>query len=334
MKRILLVGLLLLSLILCLNSLALAFFWGDDHDFEGMTAFEKGNFDEAIRIFTKDIESGKLSQSTLAMEYLHRGMAWNGKGDYDKAIADFTKAIEIEPKDLLAYWSRGVAWNGKGDYDKAIADFTKAIEIDPKFVLNYSSRAEAWEQKGNYDKAIADYTKLITIAPKDVLAYFRRGSVWLAKRDYGKAVADYTKTIEINPKVVEAYILRGASWEAKGDYDKAIADFTKAIEIDPKAVEAYNGLAWLLATCRNDRYRDGKRAVALAEKAVKLEEAANRLDTLAAAYAEAGRFQEAIKTQERAITRIKQSESWAGSLLPEYEKHLLSYKAGKSWREK
>ena len=229
-----------------------------------------------------------------------------------------------------------IAFNER-DYDKAISLFTKAImsgeltREDLRFA--YEGRGQAWAEKGDNDRAIADYTKAIVIDPKDAGAYYSRGNAWYNKSDYDKAIADYTKTIEINPKVVEVYILRGASWDAKGDYDKAIADFTKAIEINPKAVEAYNGLAWLLATCRNDRYRDGKRAIALAEKAVKLEETANRLDTLAAAYAEAGRFQEAVKTEERAITRIKQSEGWVETL-PEYEKHLSSYKAGKPWREK
>jgi tetratricopeptide (TPR) repeat protein len=87
-----------------------------------------------------------------------------------------------------------------------------------------------------------------------------------------------------------------------------------------------------MATCPDGRYRDGKRAVELAEKAVALRDDANFLDTLAAAYAEAGRFQEAIKTQERAITKLKQEGETKD--LPEFEKHLSSYKAGKPWREK
>lgn len=87
-----------------------------------------------------------------------------------------------------------------------------------------------------------------------------------------------------------------------------------------------------MATCPEGKYRDGKRAVELAEKAVKLEETPNRLNTLAAAYAEAGRFKDAIKTQEIAITKLKQEG--ATEYLPAYEEPLSSYKAGKPWREK
>jgi tetratricopeptide (TPR) repeat protein len=87
-----------------------------------------------------------------------------------------------------------------------------------------------------------------------------------------------------------------------------------------------------MATCPESRYRDGKRAVELAEKAVVLRDDANFLDTLAAAYAEAGRFQDAIKTEEKAIAKLKKEGNTKN--IPAFEEHLSSYKAGKPWREK
>jgi tetratricopeptide (TPR) repeat protein len=196
----------------------------------------------------------------------------------------------------------GIAAANEGNYDKAIRLYTIAIESGELSQENlsktYNNRGLAWEKKGNYDKAIADYTK----------------------------------ATEIDPRYTKAYGNRGVAWEKKGNYDKAIADYTKAIEIDSRYGSAYNSLAWVMATCPEGRYRDGKRAVALAEKSVALEDDVNALDTLAAAYAEAGRFQEAIKTQEKAITKLKQEGGTEA--LPEFEKHLSSYKAGKPWREK
>jgi len=226
-------------------------------------------------------------------------------GNCDEAIRLYTKAIvsgELSRVQLReAYCDRGYTWwLGKGDYDKAIADYTKAIEIDPKYA--------------------------------DV--YYDRGDVWYDKGDYDKAIADYTKAIEINPKLIPAYKHLGDAWREKGYYDKAIASYTKAIEIDPnpKYAAAYDSLAWLMATCPIDKYRDGRRAVDLAEKALKSRETAARLDILAAAYAEVGRFQEAINTQERAIAKLKKDGNTKA--IAEWEKHLASYKAGKPWREK
>lgn len=187
------------------------------------------------------------------------------------------------------------------------------------------------------DKAIRLFTKAIEsgeLSRDDLIkVYFNRGLAWQnGKGEDDKAIVDFNKVIELNPRHARAYYNRGCIWSVKGDYAKAIADYSKAIELDPKDASAYNILASLMATCPDGRYRDGKRAVTLAEKALKLEESPVTLNVLAAAYAEAGRFQEAIKTQERAITKYKQVG--LKTYLPEYEQRLSSYKAGKPWREK
>jgi len=67
-----------------------------------------GNYDEAIALFTKAIESGEFSRDDLKEAYYLRGFDWFWKRDYDKAIADYTKAIEIDPKYPIAY--NKLAW--------------------------------------------------------------------------------------------------------------------------------------------------------------------------------------------------------------------------------
>ena len=85
---------------------------------------------------------------------------------------------------------------------------------------------------------------------------------------------------------------RGYEYDNKGEHDRAIADFDQAIQLKPDDAAAYNSLARLLATTPDARLRDGPRAVRLAEKAVSLRDDAWNRDTLAVAYAEAGRFDE------------------------------------------
>jgi tetratricopeptide (TPR) repeat protein len=174
----------------------------------GIAAATGGNYDEAIRLYTKAIASGKLSGENLSKVYDNRGDAWVKKGDDDKAIADYTKALEIEPnqRNAVSYHSHGMSWFAKGDDDKAIAYFTTVIEMGPKQTETYYGDIRA-------------------------KAYYSRGSVWYHKVNYDKAIADYTKAIEINPQYDDAYYSRGIAWDGKGDYDKAAADYTKAAEI-------------------------------------------------------------------------------------------------------
>lgn len=228
----------------------------------------------------------------------------------------------------------GVAAVKAGEYEEAISFFTKAIESgelsQEDLSAAYDNRGNAWFKKGEYDNAIADYTQAIEIVQDIILTSVNR--VRLLKSSDRRIMAYSIKILEIGNEQANIYYNRGVAWENKGDNDRAIADYTSAFDRNTKHVSACNSLAWLMATCPDDRYRDGKQAVEFAKKAVKLEKAAFTLDTLAAAYAEAGRFQDAIKTQEKAIAKLKKEETTKA--IPEYEEHLASYEAGKPWREK
>ncbi len=84
-------------------------------------------------------------------------------------------------------------------------------------------------------------------------------------------------------------------------YDRAAADFGSAARLEPDHARAHNSLAWLLATAPRTPLRNGARAIESASRAISLRDIAEYRDTLAAAYAEAGRFADAVREQERAI---------------------------------
>ena len=128
-----------------------------------------------------------------------------------------------------------------------------------------------------------------------------------------------------------AYSNRGIYNRRNGSYARAIEDGNKAIELGPDYAPAYNSLAWLFATSPDAVFRNGKRAVELAERALELDRNAHNLDALSAAYAEAGKFQEAIRTQLQAIELAKKEGDESSTT--NYEKHLERYNSRKPWRE-
>ncbi len=93
---------------------------------------------------------------------------------------------------------------------------------------------------------------------------------------------------------------------------------------------AYNGLAWLLSTAPDAGARNGARAVELALRAVSLRDIANNPDTLAAAYAEAGRFADAVREQERAIEAARREGI---TDLTDWRDRLRLYRQGRAYRE-
>jgi tetratricopeptide (TPR) repeat protein len=306
--------------------------YSDAYYNRGLSYYDKGLYDRALEDFTKTLELDPIS----ADAYYHRGLTYYAKGLYDRALEDFTKTLELEPISEV-YKIRGDVYEKKGQYDKAITDYNKALELDPILAVAYNNRGNVYWSKGQYDKAIEDYNKALELDPILAVAYFNRANVYANKGQYDKAIADYTKALELRPGYVDDYFKRGNAYYNKGQHDKAIADFTKALELRPSSVGAHNSLSWLLATCPNAELRDGNRAVKLARKVLELTQGREGylyLDTLAAALAESGEFENAVKVQQQAISLLKEKGgSYLEHYLEDYLKRLKSYKAGKPWRE-
>ncbi len=162
---------------------------------------------------------------------------------------------------------------------------------------------------------------------KDAKFYNNRGAAYGEKGQYDQAISDFNQAIEINPRYIKAYNNRGIVYRLRRQYDRAISDFNKAIEMNPLDPEAYNNLAWLFATAKAPRFGDGKRAVKLALKACELSDwkVGEYLDTLAAAYARTGDFDNAVKWQEKALEQSKSAKP------SEFQERLDLYRQRRPW---
>jgi Flp pilus assembly protein TadD len=115
-------------------------------------------------------------------------------------------------------------------------------------------------------------------------------------------------------------------------YGRALDDYTRAIRLDPKDPRSHDGRGWLYATCPDPRYRDGKRAVASATRACELTgwKNAGMIDSLAAAYAEAGDFGAAARWEAKAIGLLADRN---GARHKAFASRLRQYEGGKPYRE-
>jgi tetratricopeptide (TPR) repeat protein len=279
------------------------------------------------KLFVKELigaqqPASEILQKDNARFYYNRGTAWLDKEEYDKAIRDLDEAIRLDPKGASAYDNRGVARLGKMEYDKAIEAFNEALHLDPNYAADLCLRERTVRLP------VDDFL------PKYAPMWFMvRGINWLSKKEYDKAIKDFNISIRFNPEFELPFVHRGRGYFGKKEYGRAIEDFEQAIRQNPEQhTFASCQLAWLLATCPVREYRDGKRAIQMATKACKLAEWENgeELSILAAAYAEAGRFDEAENYQRKAL----EDPAYRGKDGDEFRRRLELYKLKKPLRQR
>lgn len=235
--------------------------------------------------------------------YQTRARLFGTKLKYNRAIADINHAIQLQPDFACLYMNRGNLLANMGDKARAIADYNKAIKLDSRGAYTYLNRGACYQEMGRTKEALADYHQAIILAPSLDNSYYNRALIYLKSKDYARATADLDRYIQLTPTGGLSYMLRAQALIAQRDYQRAEADLRKAKELAPQDVRVLNNIAWLQATCPEDSERDGEAAVDAARQACELTKWKNKsyIDTLAAAYAEAGYFGKAVNFEERAI---------------------------------
>lgn len=221
----------------------------------------------------------------------------------EEAVPYYQSLLQANPKQSWAMAMLAWYYISEDQHDKARHMIEKALQLDSKNVSALLARGTLFGLEEDYDAAITQFDKAIQVCPESAHAYYSRGLHRYESDDKQGALADYSAAIRICPEYSYAYTGRGAVYHENENWKEAIADFDKSLSLDPYDNVALVRRARIRATCPDTAYRNSKLAILDAEKACELSKYQDWEDqeVLAAAYAEAGRFDDAVKTQTRVV---------------------------------
>jgi tetratricopeptide (TPR) repeat protein len=256
---------------------------------------------------------------------------------YDEVIAKTDAALAMKPDNknaaFLYLWS-GIAHEARGDYGSAISDYSNAIRCNPAMNEAYGRRGPLYTRTGNYGGAIADLTRFLRADKSDSSTYVARGGAYLKNGNKEAARKDLETFLRMPARQAWDHAAKGKIYFALGQYQNAAAELATAKRIggDSYILQyVLNETAWFEATCPQDGFRNAKAAVSDATRACQLShwKDPGTIDTLAAAYAEAGDFNRAVATVNQAIPM----EAALPAERKELVEHLRQFQAQKAHRE-
>ena len=265
--------------------------------------------------------------------YLNIG---NGLLDLNRqsdAIIAFKDAIKIDPNYTDAHNNLGNVYLAMGRKEEAEESYRKALAIDPKMTFALLNLGKTFEAQGKIDQAIAIIEKSLALDPLMADGHQTLGRIQCAHGDFAHGIPHLERAIYLNPRSPFVKGDLALAYIQQGKYREGIDLFRKIYEATPKSFEIGNNLAWFLATAPDDSARDGKEAVRVAKEVVKLTESKHPvpLDTLAAAYAETGDFDQAIKIMKDAVDKARALGDM--KLVEKMNKRLTDYQEHRPYRD-
>jgi tetratricopeptide (TPR) repeat protein len=295
------------------------------HEARGVALMLSQKLDEALEALNKAIELNPDSPTPLT----HKARILATQNKTDEALQQIEAALKLDPHSAGALLLRARIYQQSGDLKKAKLDVEHVLRAQPGQAQALQMRALLAAGTGDYKQAIEDLKLLVKAIPDSVELHMQLALFYTANKQTDQAVAAYDEILEKDKENWLAYRGRADAYLNVGKHAEAVADYDAALKLQPKNSGLLNNLAWVLATSPDDKIRDGKRAIELAKQGCEVTEykQAHVLSTLAAAYAESGNFDEAVKWSKKAV------ESGPEALKDQLSKELESYQAKKPWRE-
>ncbi|MFI5215768.1 MAG: tetratricopeptide repeat protein [Candidatus Limnocylindria bacterium] len=236
------------------------------------------------------------------------GCAWLSMrqvADWRDKVSLFTRAVAVTRDNAVARVNLGEALLEQGEAAKAEPHLREAVRLLPLGDAQDNTRINlgvALVSLGRVEEGIREYGEVLKTSPDNAAAHMNLALALQSQGQIEPSLVHYQAALRLDPANANghaafAYLLTTLRRPAK-----ALEHYREALRLDPDAISTLNNLAYLLATDPSAELRDGAEAVRLAERANALAAQPEpvTMGTLAAAYAEAGRFEDAVRTADAA----------------------------------
>lgn len=236
------------------------------------------------------------SHSRLAARYIDMGQAELARPHLEEAIA-------LEPDYAETHFNLGSLLIAEGNHAEAIDAFRKAVELRPEYADAHNNLGALLAASGALTDAVVYYQLALQFNPRDASAHFNLASAQLTLGNREEAIPHFREALVTAPNDPAVHSSLARALAAGGEQTEAATHYERALEVAPDLPIALVGLAWIRATSPYESLRGADQALSLAQRAVALVGNDNPevLDTLAAAYATTGRFDDAVATARRAV---------------------------------
>ncbi len=299
------------------------------HFFLGKAFEQKGKLKDATQEFEAALWFKPLQEKTR----LALGSVLAKQTNYDAAINQFQAALKINPESAVAENNLARLLHTQGRLDEAIGHYAAALKLDPRLAQAHNNLGVLLLQKGDPVRGAEELKKALQLRPDDLETEYNLGLALNDQRNWNAGQEIFAPLAARQPNNPQVHYQLGLALAHQNKTPEAMSEYARALLLRPEYPEALDRLSWILATDSHPEFRNGEEALRMATSACELTQnkQPRMLMTLAMAYAEVGRFSEALEKLE--TTRQLALDAGESEIVAKCEMLTEAVRAQKPWRE-